>query len=109
MNSNKKKFGKKVRELRKSKGLTQEQLAEIIGMETPNISKMETGLHFPQFENLNKLSKALGVEMIELFNFGHFKNKEELISEIIKYLKEHDIKKTELVYKFIKNIDELYA
>lgn len=47
MNSLKAKFGKRIRELRKRSGFTQEKLAEMIGMEPPNISKMENGLHFP--------------------------------------------------------------
>ena len=31
----------RVREIRKSKGLTQEQIAELINIEPPNVSKME--------------------------------------------------------------------
>ena len=64
MDSFKKKFGKRVKELRKKEGLTQEQVAEIVNIEPPNISKMENGLHFPQPENIEKLSKALSIEII---------------------------------------------
>ena len=36
-------LGRKIRELRKSKKMTQEQLAEQVGIGTPNISYFETG------------------------------------------------------------------
>ena len=76
------KFGKRLKEIRKRKGLTQEQLAELVGMETVNISKLELGEHLPKKENLEKLCKALEIEPKELFDFGYMKTKNELIIDI---------------------------
>lgn len=104
MISLKQKFGKRIRELRKSKNITQEQFAELIGMEPSNISKMECGLHFPQPEKLEKLAKILGVDVQALFEFEHFNKKQDLIKFIEDSLEEFDIKKIELVYKFICNL-----
>lgn len=106
MNSLKIKLGKRIRELRKSIGYTQEQVAEIIGMEPPNISKMENGLHFPQPENIEKLAKVFQIDIKELFNFNHFQDKQLLIEEINDYLKSSEIKTIEFVYKFIKNLKD---
>lgn len=100
----KNKFGKRIRELRKSKKLTQEQFAELIGMEPSNISKMESGLHFPQPEKLEKLAKILDVNVSELFNFEHFNKEEDLINYIDNSLKDFDLKTIELVYKFVYNL-----
>ena len=44
-----------IKELRKLKGLTQEQIAELINIEPPNISKIESGTHFPQPENIDPI------------------------------------------------------
>lgn len=104
MISLKNKFGKRIRELRKGKKLTQEQFAELISMEPSNISKMECGLHFPQPEKLEKLAKILDVEVQELFNFEHFNKKQDLIKYIEKAIEEFDLKTLELVYKFIHNL-----
>lgn len=41
MDSLKRNFGLRVRELRKSAHMTQEQLAEKLGMDTPNVCRME--------------------------------------------------------------------
>ena len=49
---NKKKLGLKIKELRKRKGLTQEELAELIQMEQNSISVMESGRNFPTLGTL---------------------------------------------------------
>jgi len=99
------KFGKRVRELRKSKGFTQEQLAEIINIEPPNFSKMENGMHFPQPDKIEKLAIALNVNISELFEFEHKQDKEKLIEFINKTVETFDIKTLELVYKFVSNLN----
>lgn len=104
MTSLKYKFGKRVRELRKNVGLTQEQMAEIIGIEPPNISKMENGMHFPQPEKIEKIAKALNVNIFDLFEFEHLQKKEDLIKYIKSEIENFDEKKIELVYKFIYNL-----
>ncbi len=43
MSSLKEKFGKRIKELRKAKGFTQEEIAELVNIEPPNISKIESG------------------------------------------------------------------
>ena len=104
MTSLKQKFGKRVRELRKSKGLTQEQIAEIINIEPPNVSKMENGLHFPQPDKIEKIAKALNVDVHELFDFEHIQKKQDLVKYIKASLDNFDTKTLELVYKFIYNL-----
>lgn len=104
MTSLKLKFGKRVRELRKSKGFTQEQIAELINIEPPNFSKMENGMHFPQPEKIEKIAKALGVEIRELFEFEHLQKKQDLIKYIINELEALDTKDIELIYKFVYNL-----
>lgn len=104
MTSLKYKFGKRVRELRKSKGYTQEQIAELINIEPPNMSKLENGMHFPQPDKIEKIANALDVEVQELFDFEHFKQKKDLINFINISLEDLDVSAVELVYKFIKNL-----
>lgn len=104
MVSLKQKFGKRVKELRKSKQLTQEQLAEIIDLEPTNVSKMENGMHFPGPDNIEKIANALNVSIQELFEFEHFNKRNDLINYIDTVLKDFELKDIELVYKFIKNL-----
>lgn len=45
-------LGQKIKELRKSKGLTQEQLAEYAHIDNKHLSKIENGLHLPTYKTL---------------------------------------------------------
>ena len=49
-------FGKKIKELRIKRGLSQEQLAESIGIAERNLSKIECGKNFIRAEKIEKLS-----------------------------------------------------
>ena len=62
-------FGQRLRVLRKQAGLTQEQLAEATGLTIESISNIERGLFGPKFDNLEKISNVLGIEVKELFEF----------------------------------------
>ena len=87
-----KNFGKRLKEIRKRKGLSQQQLAELVGMEsTNNISKLESGEQLPKKENLEKICEVLFQGLTyettkELFDFGHLKNRSEIIKEITQTL-----------------------
>lgn len=63
------KFGRKLRKIRRDRDLTQEQLAEAIGVTLDFISRMERGQDAASFETLDKLAKVLGVPVSELFQF----------------------------------------
>lgn len=80
MKSLKQKLGARIQEIRKSKNLTQEVLAEKIDMDKPNLTNIECGKRFMTAETLEKLANALEVEEKELFDFGHIKNRKELIT-----------------------------
>lgn len=53
---------------------------------TNNISKLESGEQLPKKENLEKLCEVLNVDVKELFDFGHLKNRSEIIKEITQVL-----------------------
>lgn len=58
--------GKRIAELRKSKGLTQQELAERLNLSNKTISKWETGAGSPDISNLLILAEALNVSVDEL-------------------------------------------
>ena len=94
-------FGKRLRELRKKNGLTQEELAEKLDIAERNISKIECGDNFPRPEKLIKLAKILNVSVQDLFNFNHYKKYENLKVEIIELINTHPEKITD-IYKIVK-------
>ena len=59
-------FGKKLFELRKQKNLSQEQLAEKMGVARQTISKWELGETSPDLKQAKELSKIFNVSLDEL-------------------------------------------
>ena len=63
-------FGKRLRILRKRKGMTQEQLAEAADISVDFLSLVERGVNAPSFATLERIANALGVPEKELFEFN---------------------------------------
>ena len=59
-------IGKKIKELRKAKGLTQDQLARVARLLRPNLARIEAGKHRPTMDTLEKIAAALKVPLVEL-------------------------------------------
>lgn len=76
-------FGRKVKELRIKKKLSQEELSEMIEIAERNLSKIECGKSFIRAEKIGKLAEALGVTPKDLFDFEYQKDLEEIRSELI--------------------------
>ncbi len=62
-------FGKRLKQIRLEKGLTQEQLAEDTSVSTDMIGNIERGVNAPSFKTLAKLTLALNVKLNDLFTF----------------------------------------
>lgn len=65
----KEEIGRKIRILRKTRGLTQEQLANKLNVKRATISNYEIGRRSPHIKELEDISEALGVNL-EYFGFG---------------------------------------
>ena len=61
-------FHEKLQELRKQKGLTQDQLAEKLYVSRTAVSKWESGRGYPNIESLKAIAKYYGVTVDELLS-----------------------------------------
>ena len=61
-------LNEKLQELRKKKGLTQEELAEVLFVSRTAISKWESGRGYPNIDSLKAISKFFGVTIDELLS-----------------------------------------
>ena len=86
------KIGEFISRLRKEKELTQDDLAEKLGVSTKTISRWETGRNMPDYSILKDLCNILGISVNELIN-GERIEKDKIIKEydnnLIKVLKEY--------------------
>ena len=97
----KKNFGKKIKEKRLERELTQEQLSELIGISPKSLSQIELGNNFVSAEKLELICKALYISPKVLFDFDNIeKGKVEQLKYIIKKIYKNK-KLMEMVYQFI--------
>jgi transcriptional regulator with XRE-family HTH domain len=61
------KFGKRLAEVRKAKGVTQSDLAERVNMSVVTIAYIETGKRWVRLSTLDKIARALKVNVADLF------------------------------------------
>ena len=94
-------LGRRIKELRKSKNITQEHLAELVNIDTVSLSNIERGKYYPTAENLNKILVVLEVEPADIFNFQHLASHTDLLEEMLSVMKDNE-GLTRLMYKFFK-------
>ena len=75
-------IGNKIKELRKQCGITQEQLANSIGISFQAVSKWENGIALPDITLAPVLASYFGVSMDELFSFK-LKEIEDAVEAIV--------------------------
>ena len=97
----KKKLGARIQAIRKSKKMTQEKLAELIGLDIPNISNIERGKRFLSSTTLEKLVDALNVSAKDLFDFDHIKSREDLLISIQNIIQTSSDKELEYYYRMM--------
>lgn len=97
-------FGKRIKELRKQHKITQEKLAELIGVEPQQICRIEKGSCFTTMETLEKFSKVFDVNIAELFKFSHLSTKENLILKINELFENADEEQIKLIYRIVTDI-----
>ena len=63
------KFGKRIRELRKGRELSQKQLSELTGFHHNYVGMIERGERNPSLENIVVFANAFDMSLSELFTF----------------------------------------
>lgn len=62
-------FGRRLRQIRLEKGLTQEELGQLTNLTAVHISNLERGVSAPSFDSLEMIAEALDVPVCDLFEF----------------------------------------
>lgn len=82
------KIGRFISEKRKEKGLTQKELANIIGVTDKAVSKWERGMGCPDVSILEILAECLGVSILEILKGRIIENEVIPITEANDYIKD---------------------
>jgi len=79
-------LGMRIREVRKLRGLSQERLAEKVGVDPKQISRIEGCKSAPSFETLESIALHLQVEMKDLFDFQHLVGEESIEDQALRLM-----------------------
>ncbi|MHB8881815.1 MAG: helix-turn-helix domain-containing protein [Thermodesulfovibrionales bacterium] len=97
----KKLIGLRIKELRKRRGLSQEQAAGEAGITTNHLSSIERGMENPTLDTFVRLATMFDVNLKELFDFGHQIKIRELKKMISNTLAEATEDELRLIARFI--------
>ncbi len=105
MKTTKELLGARIKELRKLRKLTQDELSEKIDIDAKHMSRIEVGGSYPSLDTLEKMASALNVEMKDFFEFAHeAKRSKEIRQALDSLAKETDIEKLRLLLKVARAI-----
>ena len=102
MSNQKELLGKRIKELRKQKGYTQDYLAEKLKIEPRQLSKLETRKHYPSFETIIALLETFDITFEELISFEHLNSANDIRKTLLKNIENIDDSKIQNVYKILR-------
>jgi len=107
MKTTKELLGARIKELRKSRNISQEVLAEQIGVEPQHMSRIESGRSYPSIDRLEKISTALRVPLKDFFEFTHLEDAAERQETIDSLTKDLSDVRQKFVYRILKALQEM--
>jgi transcriptional regulator with XRE-family HTH domain len=102
MADTKKLVGERIKVLRKQAGLTQEQLAEQVGLDARHLSRLEVGRHFPSLDSLERIAEKLNQPLAEFFQFPTNETPADLRDYLIRFAEGANNVQLQLAVKAIK-------
>lgn len=96
------KLNEQIREYRKKVGLTQEQVANYLGVSTPAVNKWESGSNYPDITLLPALARLLKIDLNVLFSFHEELTDIEIQSFAIELTKAAQINGFEFAYEMAR-------
>jgi transcriptional regulator with XRE-family HTH domain len=106
MRSSKELLGARIKKFRKASGLSQEQLAELVGIEQKHVSRLELGKNAPTIDRLEKIAAALNVPMGSFFDSGNQEANAERAAKIERMVRELDEDYRRIILKFSEILNE---
>lgn len=97
-----KKVGRRVKQIREANNIKQYELAETLGMEPSNLTRIESGLQLPKEENLLKIAEILKVDVKDLFDFSKEESIDDIKNKTIRLIDGLENTEMEFIYNFVK-------
>jgi len=112
MSSNiEKQIGAHLAKIRKERGLTQSDLAELIDVATETVSRMERGVSIPSLKTLENISNVLNVHLKDIFDLEYPQESrasalENESAKLLGYIKTKRVSDIKMCSRIVKAIFE---
>lgn len=98
--------GQNIKKIREEKGMTQQQIAELIHMHRSNYSKIESGQREISVDALNKIAKYFGMTIDQIVNFDgavpqEITVEDKTLMEQVKMIQELEPEEKSMVFKMV--------
>lgn len=100
----KKRFGKRIQELRLRNNLKQIELAEKVGIATKHQSCIETGKNYPSAELVENYAKVFNVDVSEILSIKHINDRKLLVDDINALIERADDSQIITIHKILNGI-----
>lgn len=99
-------FGKKIKEIRKSLKLTQQNITKITGIHPDTMRRLEKGQNIPTYETIEKLSLLFGVELLDIMKMCKKNISLNLIYNELDHFLLNNVNKEECLVKINDQLNE---
>ncbi|MBQ8459502.1 helix-turn-helix transcriptional regulator [bacterium] len=100
----KKLFGKRLKELREKRGMTQEELSNLLDIEWQHISRLENGKNLPSCSILIGIANIFDIDIRKLTEYEHLDDNLNIDYEITNLLKIADTEQKRMFYNILSAI-----
>lgn len=98
-------FGRRLRELRKLRGLSQEELGELAKVGYKHLGGIERGTKNPSLAVIERLAESLDVRPIELFRYEHQSNDPRVLKQQLEELVDSiEIEELQRIIKLVQAV-----
>jgi len=106
-----KQIGAHLAKIRKERGLTQSELAELIDVTIETISRLERGVFIPSLKTLENISNVLNIPLKDIFDFEYPQKPrvsaiEKESSKLLAYLKTRRVGDIKMCYRILRSLFE---
>ncbi len=102
-----KRFGKRIRELRRKAGFTQAEFAEHVGIATKTQSSIECGINFPKVQQIESYARVLNLDVADILDLSDTpKVEENYLVSLNDLISKANDKQVERIYRLAKLVME---
>ena len=101
MNDYKSIIGRKIRQFRKHRGLTQDTLAEALDIDPKHLCRIECGKNSPSLDLLERIADTLEIKLSQFFDDTMSLSRDDMLENIVSLLNKEDEATIREFYKIL--------